>query len=136
MSDSALPPDVRRWLCPAVEVPFTFLGYALGAAFAPNKSEGLSPDQGRSPRIIRLLSAEDSHRRTSGGKAEAPHRRTFRAKPFFTIRLSYSSIPYDHHVQETAVPFLNETAVSSSDKGLSYRAPIFPQPSHWQTSHH
>jgi hypothetical protein len=32
---TALPPDVRRWLCPAVEMPFTFLGYALGAAFGP-----------------------------------------------------------------------------------------------------
>ena len=37
---SALPPDVRRWLCPAVEVPFTFLGYALGAAFEPINPKG------------------------------------------------------------------------------------------------
>jgi hypothetical protein len=32
---SALPPDVRRWLCPAVEIPFSLLGCALGAAFGP-----------------------------------------------------------------------------------------------------
>ena len=32
-SVSALPPDVRRCLGPAVKVRFTFLGYALGAAF-------------------------------------------------------------------------------------------------------
>jgi hypothetical protein len=37
---SALPPDVRRWLCPAVELPFTFLGYALDAAFGPMNLKG------------------------------------------------------------------------------------------------
>jgi hypothetical protein len=31
---------VRRWLCPAVEVPFTFLGYALDAAFGPINPKG------------------------------------------------------------------------------------------------
>jgi hypothetical protein len=35
-----------------------------------NKSEGLTPDQGHSPGLIWLLSAGQSHRRTSGGKAE------------------------------------------------------------------
>jgi len=30
---SAMPRDVRRWLCPAVEPPFSILGYAFGAAF-------------------------------------------------------------------------------------------------------
>jgi len=30
---TALPPDVRRWLCPAGDMPFTFLGCALGSAF-------------------------------------------------------------------------------------------------------
>jgi hypothetical protein len=65
-----LPPDVRRWLCPAVEVPLTSLGYALVRPW-PNKSEGLSPDQWHSPGIIWLLSAGQSHRRTSGGKAES-----------------------------------------------------------------
>ena len=54
---------------------FTFLGYALGAAW-PDKSEGLSPNQGHSPRVIWLLSAGHSHRReaNSGGKAEAASR--------------------------------------------------------------
>ena len=35
MPGSALPPDVRRWLCPAVKLPFENSGYALGAAFGP-----------------------------------------------------------------------------------------------------
>ena len=39
MLASALPSDVRRWLCPAVEVTFSLLGYALGAAPA-NESDG------------------------------------------------------------------------------------------------
>jgi hypothetical protein len=43
---SALPPDVRRWLCPAVE-PFTFLGYALGAAFGPINPKGSARTRGR-----------------------------------------------------------------------------------------
>jgi hypothetical protein len=77
---SALPPDVRRWLCPAVK-PFTFLGYALGAAFWPNKSEGLSPNQGRSPGIIWTLSAGRSHRLTSGGKAEPTMAYDYCGKP-------------------------------------------------------
>jgi hypothetical protein len=39
---SALPPELasRRWLCPAVEVPFIFLGYAHGAAFGPINPKG------------------------------------------------------------------------------------------------
>ncbi len=40
MSVSALPPDVRRWLCPAVGVSLIQLGYALGAAFGLTKLEG------------------------------------------------------------------------------------------------
>ena len=36
---SALPPDVRRRLCPAVEVPFA-LGLALDAVFRPMNSKG------------------------------------------------------------------------------------------------
>ena len=38
----------------------------------PNKFEGLRPDQGQSPGMIWLLSAGQSHRRTSGGIAEHP----------------------------------------------------------------
>ncbi|MDQ1636953.1 MAG: hypothetical protein QOF62_292 [Pyrinomonadaceae bacterium] len=69
MSGSALPSDVRRWLCPAVESPFTFLGYALIRPLS-NKFEGPRLDQGHSPEPICRLSAGHSHRRTSGGKAE------------------------------------------------------------------
>ena len=43
-----MPPDVRWWLCHAVGVPFTFSGYAPGAAFGPIKCGGRSPDQGHS----------------------------------------------------------------------------------------
>ncbi len=46
----------------------------------PNRSEGLSPDQGHSPGIIWLLSAGQSHRLTSGGKAEPDMAMTFEAK--------------------------------------------------------
>jgi hypothetical protein len=45
-TDSALPPDVRRWLCPAVRVPFMFLGYALGAAFGPINLKGQAQTRG------------------------------------------------------------------------------------------
>ena len=83
MFGSALPPDVRRWLCPAVQRSFRFLGFALGAAFGPIDPKGLSPNQGHSPGIIWLLSAGHSHRLTSGGKAEAHQRRTLRAKLIF-----------------------------------------------------
>jgi len=48
---------------------FTF-GLCPWCGLWPNKSEGLSPDQGHSPEIIWLLSAGHSHRLTSGGKAE------------------------------------------------------------------
>jgi hypothetical protein len=37
---SALPPDVTWWLCPAIEMPFTLLGYALRAAFGPINRKG------------------------------------------------------------------------------------------------
>jgi hypothetical protein len=50
---------------------FYNLGYALGAAFGRNKSEGAKPGPGHSSRIIWGLTAGHSHRRTSGGKAEA-----------------------------------------------------------------
>jgi hypothetical protein len=48
-SDSALPPDVRRWLCPAVKVLFYTRGLCPWCGLWPKKSEGLSPDQGHSP---------------------------------------------------------------------------------------
>ena len=38
---SALPPDVRRWLRPAVEIPFRLLGYALVAVFGSINSKGI-----------------------------------------------------------------------------------------------
>ena len=70
-SGSALPPDVRRWLCPAGEVPSEVLGYARAAAVSPKNSERLGSDLGHSPGTIWLLPAGRSHRRTSDGKAEA-----------------------------------------------------------------
>jgi hypothetical protein len=44
-------------------------------------NRGARPQQGRSPKIIPLLSAGHSHRRTSGGKAEAGVALTLEAKP-------------------------------------------------------
>jgi hypothetical protein len=57
-----MPPDVRRWLCPAVEGPFIFLGYALWYGLWPSRFEGLSPNQGHSPEKTWLLPAGHSHR--------------------------------------------------------------------------
>ena len=73
---------VLRWCgfgfaagCEAVAMPrrrgaFYIFGLCPWCDLWPNKSEGLSPDQGHSPGIIWLLSAGHSHRLTSGGKAE------------------------------------------------------------------
>ncbi|HET6668946.1 MAG TPA: hypothetical protein VFH15_01830, partial [Pyrinomonadaceae bacterium] len=44
------------WLCTAGEVPFTCLGYVLGAAFGPIRLR-IEPEPGHSPRIFWLLSA-------------------------------------------------------------------------------
>ncbi len=79
-SGSALPPDVRRWLCPAVEVLFRFWAMPLVRPLAQNKSEGLSPNQGHSPGIIWLLLVGHSHHVTSGGKAEAAPTKDFYGK--------------------------------------------------------
>ena len=63
--------------CEAVAMPrrrgaFYIFGLGPWCGLWPNKSEGLSPNQGHSPGNNLLLSAGHSHRRTSGGKAEAP----------------------------------------------------------------
>jgi hypothetical protein len=68
-SGSALPPDVMRRLRPAVEVLFYIWAFALGAAFGP-MTVGLGSDQGHSEGNNLLLSAGQSHRLTSSGKAE------------------------------------------------------------------
>ena len=49
---------------------FYIFGLCPWCGLWPNKSKGLSPDQGHSPKSIGLLSAGQSHRLTSGGKAE------------------------------------------------------------------
>jgi len=58
MSGSALPPDVRRRLCPADKQQDFCLGYALGPGLA-QKLEG-------------SFMAGHSHRRTSGSKPKLP----------------------------------------------------------------
>src|SRR6476619_1416294 len=49
-SGSALPPDVRRWLCPAV--PALYIWAVPLVRPLAQLSDGLSPDQGPSPKII------------------------------------------------------------------------------------
>ncbi len=66
-----MPPDMRRRLCPAVEMGLYTLGNALRTTVGPINPKGLSPEDGHSPEIIWLLSAGHHHRRTSGGTAEA-----------------------------------------------------------------
>jgi hypothetical protein len=48
----------------------SIFGLCPSGGLWPNKSEGLNPNQGLSPPIIWPVSAWQSHRRTSGGKAE------------------------------------------------------------------
>jgi hypothetical protein len=81
--------------CPAVQIPFDFLGYALVRPLA-QKTEGLSPDQGHSPGIIRLLTAGQSHRLTSGGKAVVDKADDFRGKASYSFE--HSLIPSAQHV--------------------------------------
>jgi hypothetical protein len=57
-----LPPDVRRWLCPAVELPLASLGYALRV--------DLPAEYGHSPKYSRCKRRGEP-RLTSGGKAVA-----------------------------------------------------------------
>ena len=73
---------VLRWYgcgfaagCEAVALPrargaYYIFGLCPRCGLWPNKSEGLSPNQGRSPGNNLLLTAGHSHRLTSGGKAE------------------------------------------------------------------
>jgi hypothetical protein len=72
-----LPPDVRRWLCPA-DSKQTIPGYALVRACC--FGFGQKSHQGQSPNLKGIVTAGQSRRRTSGGKAEAAACRAFRAK--------------------------------------------------------
>src|SRR5688572_20522831 len=80
LSTSALPPDVRRWLCPAVSnriIP----GLCPWSGLSPTDLLGQRPHQGHSPKNKKGIPRR--------GKATASHpaakpnhqRRTFRAKP-------------------------------------------------------
>jgi hypothetical protein len=54
---------------PRLIVALHLWGYAPGAAFGP-KALRPGPDQGIARKVIRLVSAGQSHRLTSDGKAE------------------------------------------------------------------
>jgi hypothetical protein len=82
MSGSALPPDVRRWLCPADSSqiipglcplvrawPFGLIGPKAAPRAQPKNVKGI-PKAGR------------SHRLTSGAKPKPHHQRTFRQSSF------------------------------------------------------
>ena len=75
---TALPPDVRRWLCLAVTCFFRFglcpgLGCALPhwtkSMLNGSQARGQRPNQGRSPERNPYVTARRSHRLTSRGKA-------------------------------------------------------------------
>jgi hypothetical protein len=71
--------------CAAVALPrrkgaFYILGYALVGPLAQQIC-AVKQQQGHSPKIIPLLSAGQSHRRTSGGRAETGGIMTFESKP-------------------------------------------------------
>ena len=71
MSGSALPPDVRRWLCQAIREPVT-LGYARGAAFGPVNTRGaISRTKGIAPGNNLGAVGGAQPPLTSGGEAEA-----------------------------------------------------------------
>jgi len=66
---SASPPDVRRRLCPAVEVYFHFGATPLVRPFS-KEIRSANWNKGTAQGIIWLLTAGQSHRLTSGGTAE------------------------------------------------------------------
>jgi len=70
-SGSALPPELasRRWLSPAGSGQINSGGYAPRLGFALI-IRAIGPHQGHSPGIIWLVPAGQSHRLTSGGKAD------------------------------------------------------------------
>ncbi len=67
---SASPPDVRRWLCPAVKVLVNLWGWVPG--LVASKAQ---PQEGKAH-----FTAGQSHRLTSGGEAE-PFDSSFEARP-------------------------------------------------------
>ena len=70
MSGSALPPDVRRWLRPADNSQMNW-GYALGTGLALQIYWANGRTKGIAQNIKGTLTAGQSHRLTSGGKAES-----------------------------------------------------------------
>jgi hypothetical protein len=62
---SASPPDVRRWLSPAVELAFLKLGYALVLQL-----KGNAQTKGIARSLNEASTAGLSHPLTSGGEAE------------------------------------------------------------------
>jgi len=82
---SALPPDVRRWLCPDVEVPFRTWGYALGAAYGPVDPKGQARTRGiarEQSSCCRRGKPVPNIRRHSRRQHQ---RRTLRAKPVHEV---------------------------------------------------
>jgi hypothetical protein len=73
MLNTALPPAVRRWLCPAYKWLFR-MGSAPGMAFGPvsQKAKGIAQNHSCA------LTAGQSHRLTSSGKAVNTKQQTLR----------------------------------------------------------
>src|SRR5687767_12940703 len=72
MLGTASPPDVRRGLRPAVQVCLRF-GLRPWCGLCPIKTKGQARTRRLAQETIRLLTAGQSPRLTSGGKAETAH---------------------------------------------------------------
>jgi hypothetical protein len=70
MSRSALPPDVRRWLCPADRSQI-ISGLCPWSELSPSDLLGQGHTKGIAQNVKGIATAGHSHRLTSGGKAEA-----------------------------------------------------------------
>jgi hypothetical protein len=68
MLGSAWPPDVRRWLCPAVDA-FHIFGLCPSCGLWPNNPEGMPEQKGPSRGNNLAAAGGHSHRRTSSGEA-------------------------------------------------------------------
>jgi hypothetical protein len=83
-SGSALPPDVRRWLCPA-DSKQIIPGLSPLYLFGPKAAPRAQPENEKG-----TSTAGHSHRLTSGGKAEPQQRRTLTAK-LCAVKISYAA---------------------------------------------
>jgi hypothetical protein len=111
---AAVPPDVRRWLCPADSSQIGPGATPLVRAVALADSVGQRPDQGRSPRILKDL---------NGGAEPPPHIRR-QSRTQHPLRLLRES--WEHRFFRTSFPPLGRTsALSKHRKKDVHKCAIF-----------